>query len=119
MSGASAISVAIEPSKPTVVAPERSTSGQNCDTEKRGTTAALVAAGRPVVELALPRVDAHALGEVVMLFEAATALAGLLRGIDPFDQPGVEIGKDYAYGLLGRAGYESEAASVAAILAGK
>jgi glucose-6-phosphate isomerase len=35
-----------------------------------------------------------------MLMEVATVLAGALYGVDPMDQPGVEL-----YGLMGREGY--------------
>ena len=47
-----------------------------------------------------------------MLYEAATAFAGGLYGIDPFDQPGVELGKRLAFGLLGREGYEAAAKEI-------
>jgi glucose-6-phosphate isomerase len=40
-----------------------------------------------------------------MLFQIATAYAGELYGVDPFDQPGVELGKVLTYGMLGREGY--------------
>jgi glucose-6-phosphate isomerase len=50
----------------------------------------------------LPRVCAESLGELIMFFEAATSFAGSLLRIDPFNQPGVELGKRYAHGLLGR-----------------
>jgi glucose-6-phosphate isomerase len=33
-------------------------------------------------------------------------LAGSLLNIDPFDQPGVELGKQYTHALMGRKGYE-------------
>jgi Glucose-6-phosphate isomerase len=42
-------------------------------------------------------------------YEMVTALTGLLFEVDPFDQPGVEQGKRYTYGLMGRAGYGSDA----------
>ena len=35
-----------------------------------------------------------------------TAYAGELYNINAFDQPGVELGKDYTYGLMGRKGFE-------------
>ena len=41
-----------------------------------------------------------------MFFEYAVAYSGSLYGVDPFDQPGVELGKQYTYGLMGREGYE-------------
>jgi glucose-6-phosphate isomerase len=43
----------------------------------------------------------------MMLLELATAYAGQLYGIDAFNQPGVELGKQFAYGLLGRPGAEA------------
>jgi glucose-6-phosphate isomerase len=39
-----------------------------------------------------------------MLLELATAYAGQLYGIDAFNQPGVELGKQFAYAMLGRPG---------------
>jgi glucose-6-phosphate isomerase len=86
------------------------------EAERRGTTTALVEAGRPVLELSVPCVDAEVIGGLVILFETATALAGLMRGIDPFDQPGVETGKQFAYGLLGRPGFAERARRVAEVL---
>ena len=40
----------------------------------------------------------------MMLFELATAYAGQLYGVDAFNQPGVELGKQFAYAQLGRPG---------------
>jgi glucose-6-phosphate isomerase len=40
------------------------------------------------------------LGEQMLLWEAATAVAGRLLGIDPFDQPDVESAKKAARGML-------------------
>jgi len=88
------------------------------DAERRGTTAALVDAGRPVIELSLPRIDARSVGALLVLFEAATAITGHLAGVDPFDQPGVELGKRYAYGLMGREGFHAEAARAQELLGG-
>ncbi len=87
--------------------------------EARGTSTALVSAGRPVLDLVLPAVDAHSVGQLVMMLETAAALTGLLRGVDPFDQPGVEAGKHYAYGLLGRSGFAAHAAEVERLLGAK
>ena len=42
-------------------------------------------------------------------FEMQTAYAGELLDIDAFNQPGVEEGKNAAYALLGRKGYENKA----------
>lgn len=82
------------------------TLGELLEAERRATEAALRKAGRPTVSISLPRLDARAMGELLMLLELATAYAGGLYGVNAFDQPGVEAGKRYAQGLLGRPGYE-------------
>ncbi len=51
----------------------------------------LTAAGLPVLRIALD--DRHDLGGEFVRWEAATALAGALLGIDPFDQPNVAESK--------------------------
>jgi glucose-6-phosphate isomerase len=76
------------------------------NTERLATEAALARRGRMNMTLELPRVDARALGEVFMLLQIATVYSGFLYGIDPMDQPGVELGKQLTYGIMGRAGYE-------------
>jgi len=83
------------------------TLGELLDAERRATEAALRRAGRPTVSIELPRLDARALGELIMLLELAAAYAGGLYGVNAFDQPGVEAGKRYAQGLLGRPGFEA------------
>jgi len=46
-----------------------------------------------------------------MLLEIATALAGELYGVNAFDQPGVELGKRFTYGMFGRPGFERDLAA--------
>lgn len=82
------------------------------DTERRATTLALAKSERPSVTLKLPRLDAFHLGEMLMFFELATAVAGELYGVNPYDQPGVELGKRYTGGMLGREGYEADGREV-------
>jgi glucose-6-phosphate isomerase len=53
-------------------------------------------------------------GELFFLLEVATAYAGFLYEIDPFDQPGVEAGKVATYAQMGRSGYEEKAREIAA-----
>jgi glucose-6-phosphate isomerase len=79
--------------------------GELLDSERRATAEALRQAGRPSITLEIDRVDASALGELFMLLQIATVYAGALFGVDPLDQPGVELGKKLTYGLLGRAGF--------------
>jgi glucose-6-phosphate isomerase len=40
------------------------------------------------------------------MLEMQTALAGEMLNINPFDQPGVELGKKYTFSLLNRKGYK-------------
>lgn len=81
--------------------------GELIDVEQRATAGALAKRGRPNLTITVDRVDAHNVGGLMMLFEVATAFAGELYGIDAFNQPGVELGKQFAYALLGRPGADA------------
>lgn len=63
----------------------------------------------------LPEVNAFTVGQLLFLFELATAFAGELLNINAFDQPGVEEGKKATYALLGKQGYDEKRAELAAI----
>jgi glucose-6-phosphate isomerase len=76
--------------------------------EQRATELALARHGRPSVTLSLPAVNAFTVGQVLYLFEVATVAVAALANIDPFGQPGVEDGKRFAYGLMGRPGFEPQ-----------
>ena len=64
--------------------------------QARATAAMLSAAGRPVRRLSVPAADARAVGALMMHFMLETVVAAHLLGIDPFDQPAVERGKELA-----------------------
>jgi glucose-6-phosphate isomerase len=70
--------------------------------ELRGTQLALADAGRPTCLWTFPDLSARSVGAFVMTWEFVTAIVGELWDIDAFDQPGVELGKKIAHGLLGR-----------------
>lgn len=74
--------------------------------ELESTQSSLTRNGRPLVTLHIPEVDAHHFAQLLYFLEVQTAIAGDLFGIDPFNQPGVELAKKYTYALMGRAGYE-------------
>ncbi len=76
------------------------------DCERVATAEALRRAGRPNMTIAVDRVDARSVGGLFMLFQIAVVCAGALYGVDPMDQPGVELGKALTGGLMGRPGYE-------------
>ncbi|MEM9494093.1 MAG: glucose-6-phosphate isomerase, partial [Myxococcota bacterium] len=88
------------------------------DAEMRGTLASLVGRGRPCGTMVMERINAHGVGELLMLLEAATALAGPLYGVNPYDQPGVEEAKRLAYGALGRPGFEEFASRLDSVSLG-
>ena len=77
------------------------------DVEQRATAGALAKRGRPNMTIFLDRVDAWHVGSLIMFLEIATAYAGDLYGVDAFNQPGVELGKQFAYAMLGRPGAEA------------
>lgn len=82
------------------------TLGELLRAEYRATSAALAQMGRMSCTLSLPDLTAATLGEVIMFFQLATGYAGVWYGIDPFDQPGVELGKRLTYAAVRRPGYE-------------
>jgi glucose-6-phosphate isomerase len=85
------------------------TLGEILRAEYEATSAALAQMGRMSCTLGLPDLSAGTIGETIMFFQLATGYAGAWYGIDPFDQPGVELGKRLTYAAMGRPGYEPEA----------
>jgi glucose-6-phosphate isomerase len=83
--------------------------GKLIDAERNATAAALTAASRPNCTYTLDRIDASHLGAFIQMLEFQTAFMGELMGIDAFDQPGVEQGKVFTFGLMKRPGYEAYA----------
>lgn len=76
------------------------------DAERRATAAALTEASRPNCNFTLGRLDEAHLGAFLQLLEFQTAFMGELLNVNAFDQEGVELGKVYTFGLMGRPGYE-------------
>ncbi|MBO7214942.1 MAG: glucose-6-phosphate isomerase, partial [Clostridia bacterium] len=56
----------------------------------------------------LPILNAFTLGQLLFFFELETAYMGEMLGIDTYNQPGVENGKNATYALLGRNGYDAK-----------
>lgn len=77
-------------------------------TEQIATEYALLKAGKPNMTITLPEVNENTLGQLLYLFEVATAFMGELLNINAFDQPGVEEGKNATYAYFGRPGYEEK-----------
>jgi glucose-6-phosphate isomerase len=74
--------------------------GQLMKAEFEGTLEALKENKRHVVHLKLPSLQEEYLGQLILFCECLTVLMGNLLKLDPFNQPGVEAGKKYAYAWL-------------------
>jgi glucose-6-phosphate isomerase len=72
-----------------------------CDATRK----ALTEAGRPNSTIKLGTVSEENLGYLFQALEVQTAVAGSLYGVNAFDQPGVEAGKQITYKGMGRPGY--------------
>lgn len=83
--------------------------GQMLSFEAQSTAAALIKAGRPLVWIEMEKIEERTLGALIFFYEYVTALTGYLMKINPFDQPGVEQGKRYTYGLMKREGFGEDA----------
>lgn len=75
----------------------------------QGTALAHHQGGTPSMTLHMGERDAYHFGELFYFFEFAVAVSGLLLGVNPFDQPGVEAYKKNMFALLGKPGSESQA----------
>jgi glucose-6-phosphate isomerase len=82
--------------------------GELLNAEYEATSAALAEMGRMSCTLHLPELTPETMGEAIMFYQLATGYAGVWYGIDPFDQPGVELGKRLTYAAMGRPGYEAK-----------
>jgi glucose-6-phosphate isomerase len=67
-----------------------------------GTAEAHREGGVPNMTLSLEDRSPETLGELFYFFERAIAMTGYLMGVNPFDQPGVELYKKNMFKLLGK-----------------
>ena len=68
----------------------------------RGTLAAHVDGGVPVITVEAGKLDAAKVGELFWFFELSCAVSAYTLGVNPFDQPGVEDYKQNMFALLGK-----------------
>jgi glucose-6-phosphate isomerase len=71
---------------------------------------------RPSATILLERLDARSLGALIAFYEHRTFANAVLLGINPFDQFGVELGKDIAKRLAGDGGQGDLDASTRALI---
>lgn len=60
--------------------------------------------GVPNLVITIPEMNEYHFGYLVYFFEKACAMSGYLLGVNPFDQPGVEVYKRNMFKLLGKPG---------------
>ena len=78
------------------------------NSEKKATEYALLQSKRPCLTVVFPEVNAYTVGQFIYLYEVTTSFAGALFGINPYDQPAVELGKEATFALMGKTGDEYE-----------
>ena len=69
--------------------------GEILNIELDATRRALTESKRPNFTITLPELDEFYLSQLMYVLEMATAITGNLIGVNPFDQPGVELAKKY------------------------
>ena len=70
-----------------------------------GTIKAHVSGDVPNIVVNLERLDETVIGQLIYFFEKACAMSGLILGVNPFNQPGVEEYKKNMFKLLEKPGY--------------
>ena len=81
-----------------------------------GTQLAHVDGGVPCMRIVLPELNEYYLGQLIYFFERGCGISGLVLGVNPFDQPGVEAYKKNMFALLGKPGYEADTEAIKARL---
>jgi glucose-6-phosphate isomerase len=76
------------------------------NSEKLGTEYALLESQRPTMTVLFPRISPETVGQFLYLYETAVSYMGGLLGINTYDQPAVQLGKDATYALMGKAGFD-------------
>ena len=74
----------------------------------QGTVAAHVDGGVPVITMECGPLDEKKVGELFYFFELSCGISAYILGVNPFNQPGVELYKRNMFHLLGKPGYETK-----------
>lgn len=70
-----------------------------------GTIEAHVSGNVPNLKVTIDKLDEENLGHLIYFYEKACAMSGLILGVNPFNQPGVEEYKRNMFRLLEKPGY--------------
>ena len=84
--------------------------------EKKATEYALVQSRRPNYTIRLKEISEESIGALLYFWQLATAYAGKLYKVNPYNQPGVEAGKRATFGLMGKKGFEKEVADISSAI---
>ncbi len=77
-----------------------------------GTRLAHVDGGVPNMRILMPELNEFYLGELIYFFFLSCGISGVMQGVNPFDQPGVEAYKRNMFALLNKPGYEKESEEI-------
>lgn len=78
--------------------------GELLNSEKKATEYALLMTKRPCITVIFPKVNEYTVGQFIYLYEVTTSIAGELLGVNAYDQPAVELGKQATFALMGKEG---------------
>ena len=70
-----------------------------------GTIQAHVSGDVPNIQITMDKLDEKNLGALIYFFEKSCAMSGMILGVNPFNQPGVEEYKKNMFRLLEKPGY--------------
>lgn len=70
-----------------------------------GTVKAHVSGDVPNIVINIEKLDEENIGELIYFFEKSCAMSGMILGVNPFNQPGVEEYKKNMFKLLKKPGY--------------
>ena len=77
-----------------------------------GTRLAHVDGGVPNIRISVPELNEYYLGQLIYFFEVACGMSGIILGVNPFNQPGVEAYKKNMFALLDKPGYEADSKAI-------
>ena len=77
-----------------------------------GTKLAHVDGGVPNIHISVPQLNEYYIGQLIYFFEKACGISGLILGVNPFNQPGVEAYKRNMFALLDKPGYEEDSKAI-------
>ena len=79
------------------------------NSEKMATEYALLQSKRPCLTVHFDKVEPYSVGQFIYMYEVTTSFVGAMFGINTYNQPAVELGKEATFALMGRPNYEDMA----------